>query len=108
MRTYAPYGLSRLTGGWDVGAEHHIEVGDESFLISDRDVDGLKIEVLAAVHAGGAFVALASNGAERIEMLITPSTRVRWQHVVATEDIASPEPADREWADDAGLAEWWL
>lgn len=77
---------------------HYVIIDGERFFVADdRAMDAVRAELLAAVHAGGAFVALGGHSAGYTEVLVTGSSVVRIEHV--TVEPAAP-------ADDAEQQEW--
>ena len=85
---------------------HYVVIDGERYLVpDDGGIDAVRDEVLRAVHAGGAYVALGRTGVGYTEVLVTALTPIRIEHFAEEQD---PQPADTD--DDVAATDpgWWL
>ncbi|HEX5728420.1 hypothetical protein [Microbacterium sp.] len=84
---------------------HYVVIdGERYFVPGEHGIDALRQEILDAVQAGGAYVALARAGVGYTEVLVTATTPVRIEHIAAE---PSPTMATGEYADDVDPG-WWV
>ena len=84
---------------------HYVVIDSERYFVTDDGgIDAVRQELLNAVQAGGAYVALARAGVGYTEVLVTATTQVRIEHI-ATEDSLPAGTGERADEVDPG---WWL
>lgn len=73
-----------------------VNINESLHAIEDAQLCGVETQILAAVHAGGAFVDFPGRGDQLVRILVTPAS------VIRIERLPSPvDPPD----DDEGIGE---
>lgn len=85
---------------------HYVVVDGERYSVPDGAADAVSQEILAAVHAGGAYVSLGRPGIGYTDVLVTSTTPVRIEHVTSRDaSLMSADATDH--TDDIDPS-WWL
>ena len=66
-----------------------VNINESLHAIEDAQLSGVETQILAAVHAGGAFVEFPGRSGQLVRILVTPATMIRVERLpspVATTD----------------------
>jgi len=54
-----------------------VNINESLHAIEDAELNGVETQILAAVHAGGAFVEVAGKSGQSVRILVTPASVIR-------------------------------
>ncbi|MFB2596662.1 hypothetical protein ACEXQE_02615 [Herbiconiux sp. P17] len=65
--------------------------GERYILHDDPDAEACRAEIVAAVHAGGAFVHLLRHNGDNVDVLVTSHTPISMEHLLPPDPGTDPE-----------------